>query len=717
MDFSNNNNNNNNNGRRNNYNKKPFYKNNRNNNYHQQRQNNNNLQNSNSIRHQAKQDNSYYKLIGRCSFYEINKNTYFSLLINRVVQKFLSQDQKTNQEINEILIRAQGKENVKKIKRIYFILTERLQGVSTIYHKCFSNMIYPDDRQKSQNFQLKRCIEVVFIKNPSEKQRNMKGFRQPKKDGEIMSFDEYKKLYNYKKELEKEIEQEQEDDLQIAEAIYAQSFFKNDQLQNDTNQDQDKEEQKQDSQKQINSDGEEEENQDNINDKESDDNNDEEESIDEDLDDLKQENNCQNLSEDILYKKVEEKVQSFNPHLKNIDKEYLNLSWNYTLTQKVVNLKPQVVKQMEQESDQFMKNVEQKISNIQKNNQELSQLNTQDQKDIVKASLFQHYRQQGCQVQITNKVNNDQSKTNSYQSQLVLTGQSEKLKYVQVRIEDKFYTYEKVLSDPAIKKEVISKFIKATAIQYGVSEDRVTILDIKKGSIIVNTSIAGLQDDLIFKAGVNQYQKEFPKAQISSTVKSLIDNYQISDDYFDERFNMQWKPYHDNMVDYRGSLPRGGQGLVPQRYHFPVGFQGYGLNVQKWLQKDKSWFGQDSDPNVWIVLYHATDGNGLKGISNSYIMPGNRNLYEGQRCRLTNEFISIGSYANSYFSDLASGPNSSEGYGGKICLGNKEYKLMFQCRVNPKHVRSPVTRVNYYTVDKKYAQESVRPYRILLKEA
>ncbi|KAL4469466.1 hypothetical protein ABPG74_004719 [Tetrahymena malaccensis] len=670
---------------------------------------------------QNQKDTSYSIIIGKCRFYEINKSTFFSVLMKRIAQKFLSQDLKSNQIINEILIRAQGKEEVKMIKKIYSILTDRFQGVSTIFHKCFTRMLYQDERGKNQGQNLKRCVEVIFIKNPTNEQRKMKGFRQPKKDGNIMNYEEYKKTYNQKKDLEQEIDQKKEDELQIAEAIFVKSFLRSDVYQQNISDGQLMEEQKQNSQYQIQH-QEEEEEQDDDQDEESQYNDDEEESNDEDnfmVEEAEETIDYQSLTENMLFKKVEQKVQSINPHLKNIVKEDLKLSCSYMLTQKVVNQKPEVVKELEQESEQFMMNVAQKFSNIQIKSQPLSKLNPQDQKDIVKAALFQHYREQDCKVQITNKKNNDQTYANSYQSQLVLTGQIDQLKFIEVSIEDKDFTYQKVVSEPQIKNIVLSRFVNATSKQYKVQPDSITILDIQKGprkSVNFIISVDGLQIEKANNIGLDKYKEEFPKAQISSTVKSLIDNYQISDDYFNEKFNMYWGPEHNNMLDYRGSLPKDGKELVRQRYYFPVGFQGYGLNVDKWLEQDKTWFGQNSNPNVWIVLYHATDGNGFKGISNSYIQPGQNNAYGGAKCRLTGKTILSGQGANTYFSDRVSGPNSSEGYGGKICLGQKNYILIFQCRVNPKHVRSPVNMESYYTVEKQYAQQSVRPYRILLKE-
>ncbi|EAR88565.3 hypothetical protein TTHERM_00185390 (macronuclear) [Tetrahymena thermophila SB210] len=421
----------------------------------------------------------------------------------------------------------------------------------------------------------------------------------------------------------------------------------------------------------------------------------------------------------VLLQKVEEKVKSINPHLKGIVKQDLMLSSNYTLTKNVVNQKSEIVNKLEQESQQYMKDANQKILNIQQKKLPLNKLNPQDQKDILKAALFKYFRREGCQVQITSHLKNDQTCANSYQSQLVLTGQTNKLKYLQVGINDKSYTYQKIVSDDVTKKEVISKFLKATSNQYGVSKDRITILDIQQGcQSMVNFifSIEGLKTDQILKTAIDQYQIEFPSAYISATAKSLIDNYQISDEYFDEEYNMYWGDSYSTQIDYRGSLPRQGQGSVPQRYYFPVGFQGYGINVKKWLEEDQSWFGQDSDKNVWIVLYHATNENGLKGISSSYIKPGQNNAYGGAQCRLTNKTILSGAGANSYFSDRASGPNSSEDYGEQIQLGNKNYIIMFQCRVNPIHVRSPYNMESYYTVEQEYAKQSVRPYRILLKE-
>ena len=57
--------------------------------------------------------------------------------------------------------------------------------------------------------------------------------------------------------------------------------------------------------------------------------------------------------------------------------------------------------------------------------------------------------------------------------------------------------------------------------------------------------------------------------------------------------------------------------------------------MDKFSTENRDWICDDSDDKTWVVLYHGTDTKGVEGISKEYIKPGLRNLYGGEKCRLS----------------------------------------------------------------------------------
>jgi len=112
------------------------------------------------------------------------------------------------------------------------------------------------------------------------------------------------------------------------------------------------------------------------------------------------------------------------------------------------------------------------------------------------------------------------------------------------------------------------------------------------------------------------------------------------------------------------------------------------------------------------VLFHGTGHKALKGIIDSNkIIPGIHNAYGGYKCRITGTIIKAGSNVNTY---LADDVLEAEPYSLRLNkVDNVPYSLVFQCRVNPKKVKSPEACPEYYTVENPL--DDIRPYRLLIK--
>ena len=112
------------------------------------------------------------------------------------------------------------------------------------------------------------------------------------------------------------------------------------------------------------------------------------------------------------------------------------------------------------------------------------------------------------------------------------------------------------------------------------------------------------------------------------------------------------------------------------------------------------------------MLFHGTGHKNLKGIIDSNkINPGYNNAKGGYRCRITGDIIKAGAYVNTY---LADDVLEAEPYSIRLNkVDNVPYSLVFQCRVNPKKVKSPEICPSYYTVENPL--DDIRPYRLLIK--
>ena len=64
-------------------------------------------------------------------------------------------------------------------------------------------------------------------------------------------------------------------------------------------------------------------------------------------------------------------------------------------------------------------------------------------------------------------------------------------------------------------------------------------------------------------------------------------------------------------MDYRGCI--NGE---KQRYFFPVGWEGYALELSKKYDIKGKWFQANGDKETWVVLYHGTPGQlGVESIA------------------------------------------------------------------------------------------------------
>ncbi|EAR94864.2 kinase domain protein (macronuclear) [Tetrahymena thermophila SB210] len=424
------------------------------------------------------------------------------------------------------------------------------------------------------------------------------------------------------------------------------------------------------------------------------------------------------LSNKEINDKIKRHCEIMNPHISKFEQEDISFTYDYFLYYKTVHQDSKKVELLEQQTQQIINTIYKKVNSLDLT-KPIQQQKPEDQFNILKGVLFTYFRNAGHQVQLSNEQGSEEDLVSFYQSLTFLTGQLNNSQYYELTIPDTDeLNYENITSDYTYLKQFIQKFITAASKAYQVPETSIQILNIKKGSVKLHYFIQQ-SVNISYDQILQQLQKIFQNLTIE--LKSNISNTVIKDSYFNSEFNFYWDKRHEKIKDYRGSLTKKNKKEDPKIYYFPLDYLGFAINVQKFIQDNSEWLSKG--PKAWIVLYHGTDLKGYQCIPESYIKPGNRNAYGNYKCRLTGEFIKEGSQANTYLSDLATlgkykatFKDTAENYCTPIEFCNKQYKLIFQCRVNPKYVKSPKDRVHYFTVEAQYAQENIRPYRILLKE-
>ncbi|EAR93809.2 hypothetical protein TTHERM_00400810 (macronuclear) [Tetrahymena thermophila SB210] len=261
--------------------------------------------------------------------------------------------------------------------------------------------------------------------------------------------------------------------------------------------------------------------------------------------------------------------------------------------------------------------------------------------------------------------------------------------YYQIRLENEDeWNYQLAEKN----KEVFAKYFKSEIIKkYNkLKDDDIIILNISEGSIIVDFMCPEHIENI--KIGSQIFDK--------IPVKYIVSELQIPEDYFNPDYDMYWEQTDEEF--YRGNI----NGLE-QQYHLPVGYYGLGLKVlDNGIYPDDGWLNSDTSDATWIVLFHSTYAECVYKILQEGFKPGNGQAYRESECRFGRGKVGTGVY----FSDKI---ERCEEYGGLIQVGEKYYSLIFQCRVNPKTVKSPQDEQEYYICNN---PRDARPYRILIKE-
>ncbi|KAL4472547.1 hypothetical protein ABPG74_018496 [Tetrahymena malaccensis] len=339
---------------------------------------------------------------------------------------------------------------------------------------------------------------------------------------------------------------------------------------------------------------------------------------------------------------------------------------------------------------------------------------------IPLVAMKEYYKkQEGINLYVSNeKVEQDMSQ--QFKQSMLNIGQAENNKFMKFKIQDSaLVNFNKTILDDQQKEKFIKKFKKNASKAYGCKPEDIIIFGLTKGSINVEFK---LRDDLYIQLADSQKVSDFFKNKCNYNgaelqVHNLLEHATLTPENCDPLFNYDWSNQLEAKISYRGGINIKNKGFKKQHYIFPAGWKGFGLNISKY--KDKEWIGYvDGKPTYnskdqWIVLYHGTSIQGLEGITKEGFKLGLHHKYAGSKCRITGKIIDKSSKCV-YLTDDA---NVAGRYSTPFEIKGKAYQMVFQCRVNPKVIRSPKDKPDYYIVEESgQPSQNIRPYRILLKK-
>jgi len=191
---------------------------------------------------------------------------------------------------------------------------------------------------------------------------------------------------------------------------------------------------------------------------------------------------------------------------------------------------------------------------------------------------------------------------------------------------------------------------------------------------------------------LNYISKTNPSLKSIKT-SNFLDGMLLNADMFDKRGNKG--PNNYTVQGLRGG----------KIYEGPIGWIGYGLSVlNKYDRGNNIWLGNTgTKPGEWCVAYHGTNlefaksiliNNFKAGPGQTYSCDDDKN-HPGQK-------VCAGVY-------VAPNIKMAEIYGRPF----NGYKCVFMCRVNPKYLRIPKSRIDSWVVSGE--SYDIRPYRLLIK--
>jgi hypothetical protein len=160
----------------------------------------------------------------------------------------------------------------------------------------------------------------------------------------------------------------------------------------------------------------------------------------------------------------------------------------------------------------------------------------------------------------------------------------------------------KILTNQEEQKKFINKIKEKYSIIFNCSKDDIIITNLRSSPLYFDLYIAGTQPN---EDRLKNIKKE--SGFIDYTLKGLIEACRLSPSMFDNKYNItngEWS------INKKSGPP---EQLID--YNPPIGYIGYGLNIQKlYGDTNNKWLGMDNSQGEWNIAYHGTSYKYVKSI-------------------------------------------------------------------------------------------------------
>ena len=257
----------------------------------------------------------------------------------------------------------------------------------------------------------------------------------------------------------------------------------------------------------------------------------------------------------------------------------------------------------------------------------------------------------------------------------------------------------KVINDPEEREKFTNEQILQFSKILKLKPSQFSICNIRNGSI---------KTDLIFHDPLLNLNEKFSKLfqKIKDFSKESLNLKNVSSCSVLEglKFSSKMFDVKGNRIEGWGeNEKRGGREYDP-----PKGWIGHGISVsKKYDNGDDTWLGYTGEDNgEWCVAYHGTNINYALSIIENGLKSGVNQVYsDSDDINHPGEKVGDGIYVTPLVS-------IADGYA--LRQNPSKYKCIFMCRVNPRTIRIPEDKQNYWVV--KGGINDIRPYRLLIQE-
>lgn len=196
--------------------------------------------------------------------------------------------------------------------------------------------------------------------------------------------------------------------------------------------------------------------------------------------------------------------------------------------------------------------------------------------------------------------------------------------------------------------------------------------------------------------------------QYECTWKPALKRLKIRSSDLDRRYNIDYRRPGMPAQDRRGKRP----------YYLPLGWYRFGLNVQNKYKDDELWLGRSNVDGEWPVAFHGTRADAVSGIVQQGLLTKAvetdamlEEAIEQQGEEVNRPGLYVATHCNGG-SDLYTEPFVVKSASGQ----NKQFRIVFQCRVQPGKFTTHQSPVNVGEAWRIVDPTAIRPYGILLKK-